>query len=68
MVFVCTYVCVQEFAVDGLVNLVGGCCGSTPEHIRCEEGRGRGVLHEGNTVCGCISVGMWGLMCMMVKH
>ena len=42
---VCVYVCsyVQEFAVDGLVNLVGGCCGSTPEHIRCVEGReGRG--------------------------
>jgi 5-methyltetrahydrofolate--homocysteine methyltransferase len=23
-----------EFAGDGLVNLVGGCCGTTPEHIR----------------------------------
>lgn len=23
-----------EFAVDGLVNIVGGCCGTTPEHIR----------------------------------
>ena len=23
----------QEFASDGLVNIVGGCCGSTPEHI-----------------------------------
>jgi 5-methyltetrahydrofolate--homocysteine methyltransferase len=22
-----------EFARDGLVNLVGGCCGSTPAHI-----------------------------------
>ena len=22
-----------EFAADGLVNLVGGCCGNTPEHI-----------------------------------
>ena len=22
------------FAADGLVNIVGGCCGSTPEHIR----------------------------------
>ena len=22
------------FARDGLVNIVGGCCGSTPEHIR----------------------------------
>ncbi|HVB77858.1 MAG TPA: methionine synthase [Candidatus Nitrosotalea sp.] len=25
---------VGEFARDGLVNLVGGCCGTTPEHIR----------------------------------
>ncbi|HKC77206.1 MAG TPA: homocysteine S-methyltransferase family protein, partial [Gaiellaceae bacterium] len=23
-----------EFARDGLVNVVGGCCGTTPEHIR----------------------------------
>jgi 5-methyltetrahydrofolate--homocysteine methyltransferase len=23
----------QEFARDGLINLVGGCCGTTPEHI-----------------------------------
>jgi 5-methyltetrahydrofolate--homocysteine methyltransferase len=25
---------VGEFAASGLVNLVGGCCGTTPEHIR----------------------------------
>uniref|UniRef100_A0A3P9N267 Methionine synthase n=1 Tax=Poecilia reticulata TaxID=8081 RepID=A0A3P9N267_POERE len=24
----------QNFAVDGLVNIVGGCCGTTPSHIR----------------------------------
>ena len=24
-----------EFATSGLVNIVGGCCGTTPEHIRC---------------------------------
>ena len=24
----------EEFARDGLVNLVGGCCGTTPDHIR----------------------------------
>lgn len=24
---------VAEFASSGLVNLVGGCCGTTPEHI-----------------------------------
>ena len=25
---------IHEFAKDGLVNIVGGCCGSTPDHIR----------------------------------
>jgi 5-methyltetrahydrofolate--homocysteine methyltransferase len=24
----------HEFAADGLVNVVGGCCGTTPEHVR----------------------------------
>ncbi|MBU1699918.1 MAG: methionine synthase, partial [Candidatus Eisenbacteria bacterium] len=24
----------REFAEDGLVNIVGGCCGSTPDHIK----------------------------------
>src|SRR4029079_18747898 len=24
----------RAFAEDGLVNVVGGCCGTTPEHIR----------------------------------
>jgi 5-methyltetrahydrofolate--homocysteine methyltransferase len=25
---------IGDFAADGLVNLVGGCCGTTPDHIR----------------------------------
>ncbi len=25
---------IREFAESGLVNLVGGCCGTTPEHVR----------------------------------
>ena len=25
---------IERFAKDGLVNLVGGCCGTTPEHIK----------------------------------
>jgi 5-methyltetrahydrofolate--homocysteine methyltransferase len=25
---------VRQFALDGLVNIVGGCCGTTPDHIR----------------------------------
>jgi 5-methyltetrahydrofolate--homocysteine methyltransferase len=24
----------QDFAQSGFVNIVGGCCGTTPEHIR----------------------------------
>jgi len=24
----------KGFAKDGLVNIVGGCCGTTPDHIR----------------------------------
>lgn len=27
---------ISSFALDGLVNLVGGCCGSTPDHIRLQ--------------------------------
>ena len=25
---------IEDFAREGLVNIVGGCCGSTPDHIR----------------------------------
>ncbi len=28
----------REFADEGLVNIVGGCCGTTPEHI--------GAIHQ----------------------
>ena len=24
----------QTFAEDGLLNIIGGCCGTTPEHIQ----------------------------------
>ena len=24
----------EEWARDGLINIVGGCCGTTPDHIR----------------------------------
>ncbi len=26
---------VEDFIASGFVNIVGGCCGTTPEHIRC---------------------------------
>jgi 5-methyltetrahydrofolate--homocysteine methyltransferase len=25
---------VEEFARDGFLNIAGGCCGTTPDHIR----------------------------------
>jgi 5-methyltetrahydrofolate--homocysteine methyltransferase len=25
---------VEEYLKEGLVNIVGGCCGSTPDHIK----------------------------------
>ncbi len=30
---------VDDFMQAGLVNIVGGCCGTTPEHIRCIAGK-----------------------------
>ena len=33
----------EEWAADGLVNIVGGCCGTTPEHVRRIAERVRGV-------------------------
>src|SRR3989440_3279940 len=33
----------REFAQDGLVNVVGGCCGTTPEHVRAITGAIRGL-------------------------
>jgi 5-methyltetrahydrofolate--homocysteine methyltransferase len=32
-----------EFARDGLLNIVGGCCGTTPEHIAAIAEAVRGV-------------------------
>jgi 5-methyltetrahydrofolate--homocysteine methyltransferase len=32
-----------EFARSGFVNIVGGCCGTTPEHIRAIVAAVRGV-------------------------
>ena len=29
----------EEWARDGLINIVGGCCGTTPDHIRAIAGR-----------------------------
>ncbi|MEQ1747618.1 MAG: homocysteine S-methyltransferase family protein, partial [Saprospiraceae bacterium] len=35
---------VEDFARSGLVNIVGGCCGTTPEHIRHIAGHMEGVV------------------------
>jgi 5-methyltetrahydrofolate--homocysteine methyltransferase len=34
---------VGEFASEGLVNIVGGCCGTTPDHVRAIASRVAGV-------------------------
>jgi 5-methyltetrahydrofolate--homocysteine methyltransferase len=34
----------QEFAAEGLVNIVGGCCGTTPQHI--------GAIHDAVATIG----------------
>src|SRR5438094_6418818 len=33
----------REFAQEGLVNVVGGCCGTTPEHVKAIESLVRGL-------------------------
>jgi len=25
---------IEEFLKEGLINIIGGCCGTTPDHIR----------------------------------
>lgn len=35
---------IHSFAVDGLVNIVGGCCGTTPEHIYAISESIRGIM------------------------
>jgi 5-methyltetrahydrofolate--homocysteine methyltransferase len=34
---------VRELAIEGLVNIVGGCCGTTPEHVRAIASRVDGI-------------------------
>src|SRR4029450_10008846 len=33
---------IRDFAVSGFVNIVGGCCGTTPDHIRAIAAAGSG--------------------------
>ena len=50
--------CLREFADSGFLNLVGGCCGSTPEHIKAIAEAMKGVkprvpklnIHRGETL------------------
>ena len=45
---------IRRFVEEGIVNIVGGCCGSTPEHIRAIDsmlsqcGRSPRILHNGS--------------------
>ncbi len=38
-----TAVLLKEFATSGLVNLLGGCCGTTPEHIAAIDAAAEGI-------------------------
>lgn len=48
----------SEFAASGLVNIVGGCCGTTPRHIHAIANGVKGIKprvpirgkHEGKTM------------------
>ena len=47
---------IGEFAAAGLVNIVGGCCGTTPDAYRRDQGRGRrqgAARHPGSAAAGC---------------
>ncbi len=50
----------REFAESGLVNIVGGCCGTTPEHIRliAEGVRGRKPRQRPPPVAKCRLAGL----------
>jgi 5-methyltetrahydrofolate--homocysteine methyltransferase len=41
----------HEFAAEGLVNIVGGCCGTTPEHIRAISEAVRPLSTRATTSC-----------------
>ncbi len=38
---------VEDFIEHGYVNIVGGCCGTTPEHIACIAGKAKNVQPRG---------------------
>ena len=48
---------VGEFASAGLVNIVGGCCGTTPDHIRAIAEKVKGMTpracRRSSRCCGC---------------
>jgi 5-methyltetrahydrofolate--homocysteine methyltransferase len=47
----------REYGESGLVNVVGGCCGTTPEHIR--------LLHEGLAGCAPRRLGAVPVKCCL---
>ncbi|MBN2193399.1 MAG: methionine synthase [Polyangiaceae bacterium] len=54
-----------EFADAGLVNVVGGCCGTTPDHIRAIAARMAGVPPRGRRVIQAVT-GLAGLEPLMI--
>ena len=50
-------VMIDEFARSGLVNIVGGCCGTKPDHIKAFGEAIAGVVprqfRKSRNICGC---------------
>ena len=57
---------VKEMAVRGLVNIVGGCCGTTPEHIRAIAAAVRGIAPRNQNNCKAESLKVSGLEAVTV--
>jgi len=65
----------EAFARDGLVNIVGGCCGTTPEHIQaiadaCKKHKPRQPpteLHEGHTLLAGLEPMLMGPLSLFVN-
>ena len=49
----------EEWAKEGFVNIVGGCCGTTPDHIKHIAGNVKD-LSQGNYL-------LWKRICMIVS-
>ena len=57
---------VREMASRGLVNIVGGCCGTTPEHIRAIAAAMKGISPRTTVICQTETLTVSGLEAVTV--